>query len=234
MSGAGPEASDPAGRVIGIDAAGKRGWAAVLVDEAGFVDAEVGTLETVIAWAEPISVIAVDIPIGNVPGGGRRCDVEARGLIGRRSSSVFSAPPLEVLDAESYEAANEMLAAMEAPRLSKQAWALGPKIYEAAKVAVDDPRVVEVHPEVSFREMAAEPLPWSKKSWNGLLLRRRLLAEAGILLPDVVPALAGVVADDVVDAAVAAWSARRVAEGTARCVPNPPEDAAGRQVAIWY
>ncbi|MGI8938865.1 MAG: hypothetical protein ACR2JF_11765 [Iamia sp.] len=63
MSGAGPEPSDPAGRVIGIDAAGKRGWAAVLVDEAGFVDAEVGTLETVIAWAEPISVIAVDIPI---------------------------------------------------------------------------------------------------------------------------------------------------------------------------
>jgi predicted RNase H-like nuclease len=38
----------------------------------------------------------------------------------------------------------------------------------------------------------------------------------------------------VVDAAVVAWSARRIAAGTASSLPDPPEDSDGRAVAIWY
>jgi predicted RNase H-like nuclease len=105
---------------------------------------------------------------------------------------------------------------------------------ETAAVAALDPRVVEIHPEVSFRALAGEHLRWSKKSWNGLLLRRRLLAEADIVLPDVIAEVQGAVADDVVDAAVVAWSARRIAAGTASSLPDPPEDSDGRAVAIWY
>jgi hypothetical protein len=30
--------------------------------------------------------------------------------------------------------------------------------------------------------------------------------------------------DDVLDAAVAAWTARRLADGTARCLPDPPDE----------
>jgi predicted RNase H-like nuclease len=123
---------------------------------------------------------------------------------------------------------------MGVPMLSRQAWALVPKIVEAATIAKSDARVFEVHPEVSFRELAGECLAWSKKSWNGLLLRRRLLAEAGVALPDGISEVAGAVADDVVDAAVAAWSARRIATGTARSFPDPPEKSDGRRVAIWY
>ena len=40
-------------------------------------------------------------------------------------------------------------------------------------------------------------------------------------------------ADDVVDAAIVAWSARRIARGEARPLPDPPEVAHGRPVAIW-
>ncbi len=87
---------------------------------------------------------------------------------------------------------------------------------------------------MSFCELAGEPLAWSKKSWNGLLYRRRLLVEAGVAVPDVIAETAGAVADDIVDAAVAAWSARRIAAGTARTIPDPPEEHGGRQVAIWY
>lgn len=105
---------------------------------------------------------------------------------------------------------------------------------EAALVAESDSRVHEVHPEVSFRHLAGATLPWSKKSWNGLLLRRRLLREAGVELPDVVQELAGVAADDVVDAAVVAWSALRIASGRASSLPNPPERAGSQTVAIWY
>ena len=59
----------------------------------------------------------------------------------------------------------------------------------------------------------------------------------GLLLSIVVqdaPALDGVVSDDVVDAAAAAWSARRIARGAARSMPDPPERSSdGRPVAVW-
>jgi len=42
-------------------------------------------------------------------------------------------------------------------------------------------------------------------------------------LPDIIPDLAGAVSDDV-DAAAAAWSARRMAAGTARTSPDPREE----------
>lgn len=223
-----------AGRALGIDAAGKYGWLGVVLDASGFLAARLGTLEEIIDWAEPIAAIAVDIPIGNLPGGIRRADAEARRFIGPRTSSVFAAPPIDVLNAATYTEANEMLASTSRPKLSQQAWALIPKINEAAMVAATDRRVVEVHPEVSFCALAGEHLAWSKKSWNGLHLRRRILAVAGIELPEVIPDLAGAVSDDVVDAAAAAWSARRIAAGTARTLPATPEEFRGRQVAIWY
>ncbi len=234
MSTTGRTLPDPgAGRVVGIDAAGKHGWVGVLLDADGFQGARLGTLREIIDWAEPVDVIGVDIPIGHVACGTRRADVEARGFVGARASSVFAAPPAEVLDAASYAEANELLMVMGVQMLSRQAWALVPKIVEAATVAEADARVFEVHPEVSFCELAGECVAWSKKSWNGLLLRRRLLTEASVVLPNVISEVAGAVSDDIVDAAVAAWSARRIATATARSLPDPPEESGGRRVAIW-
>lgn len=220
-------------RVLGVDAAGKHGWVGIVLDDTGFVAARVGTLRQIVEWAEPVRAIGVDIPIGHAPGAIRRADVEARQFVGPRASSVFAAPPADVLAANSYAEDNAALGALGSPLLSRQAWALIPKMVEAAEVAASDERVFEVHPEVSFRELAGEHVRWPKKSWNGLLLRRRLLADAGIILPDVVTEIDRVVADDVVDAAAAAWSARRLASGAARSLPHPPEENAGRRVAIW-
>jgi predicted RNase H-like nuclease len=221
------------GRVLGVDAAGKLGWVGVLADGDGFGGAQVGSLVDLVTWAEPVDVVGIDIPIGHVASGRRLADEEARRFVGGRGSSVFAAPPLEVLDALSYEEANELLKRLERPMVSRQAWALIPKILEAAAFANADSRAYEVHPEVSFRELAGEPLKWSKKSWNGLALRRRLLADAGIVLPDVIDEIRGTASDDVIDAAVVAWTARRIAAGTARTLPDRPEEHAGRRVAIW-
>ena len=68
--------------------------------------------------------------------------------------------------------------------ISRQAYALRSKILEVEPHWLADERIIECHPEVSFRAMAEEPLGWSKKTWNGQMLRRRLLAEQGIVLPD--------------------------------------------------
>ncbi len=221
------------GRVLGVDAAGRHGWIGIVVDEFGYVGAETGSLRDLVRWAAPVAAIGVDIPIGHVPDGVRQADVEARAFVGPRRSSVFAAPPAEAIAVGLYADANEALRRLGVPLMSRQAWALVPKIVEAAEVAAEDRRVHEVHPEVSFCELAGEHLQWSKKSWNGLQRRRRLLAAAGIELPDVLPALTSVVADDVVDAAVVAWSARRIATGAARTLPDPPEQGDGRRVAIW-
>jgi predicted RNase H-like nuclease len=97
-----------------------------------------------------------------------------------------------------------------------------------------DTRVFEVHPEVSFRAMNGGFLDWSKKSWNGLLDRRRLLADAGIVLDDDLGVGGATVADDVVDAAAVAWSARGGGRGESSTLPDPPQESDGCQVAIWY
>ena len=87
---------------------------------------------------------------------------------------------------------------------------------------------------MSFRELAGRLLA-PKKQWNGLAERRACLEEAGIVIPDALAEAGTAAADDILDAAGAAWSARRIAEDVAASLPEPPErDANGRQVAIWY
>ncbi|MDQ4070090.1 MAG: DUF429 domain-containing protein [Actinomycetota bacterium] len=68
----------------------------------------------------------------------------------------------------------------------------------------------------------------------GVHERLAALAAAGISLPGRLGASGSRAAvDDVVDAAVAAWSARRVALGEAVSFPSPPEDVGGRPTAVW-
>jgi predicted RNase H-like nuclease len=91
-----------------------------------------------------------------------------------------------------------------------------------------------VHPEVSFRAMnQGTPLRHRKKSAGGALERIELLRRADIQLDALGPA-SDVPLDDVLDAAAAAWTAQRLAEGTAKSLPDPPESVDGRPIAIWF
>ena len=63
--------------------------------------------------------------------------------------------------------------------------------------------------------------------------RRRLLAAAGIELPDELSA-GQAAADDVLDGAIGAWSAARKLRGVAATLPPDPPLQDGRPVAIWY
>jgi predicted RNase H-like nuclease len=224
----------------------------VVIDDEGFVGASCGSLVELVERTEPVSVIGVDIPIGLVPGGGRLADPAARAFLKPYASSVFAAPPLEVVDMDDYAQANALLGQLGVPKMSRQAWALLPKIRETALIADADERVYEVHPETSFRAMAGAPLKYRKKSWNGLHERRRLLAGEGIDVPESLDDVGAVPADDLLDAAAAAWSARRILRRRNRdhgggrdgaddaptdiavSLPSPPEEHGGRRIAIWY
>jgi predicted RNase H-like nuclease len=119
--------------------------------------------------------------------------------------------------------------------LSQQSFALRKKILEVDALVGPNDAVIEVHPEVSFRALAGGPLGHSKKSWTGTVTRRALLADAGIVVPDDLGPAGQAPMEDVLDAAAAAWSAHRYASGKASSLPaNPPRDARGRLVAIWY
>jgi predicted RNase H-like nuclease len=79
----------------------------------------------------------------------------------------------------------------------------------------------EVHPEVSFAVLAGGPIAFAKRTWNGQHQRLRLLADVGIQIPYRLDAgLVG--ADDVLDAAVVAWTATRIARGEHVTFPTDP------------
>jgi len=120
--------------------------------------------------------------------------------------------------------------------ISRQAFALQRKILQVDRwVRQTRHRVVEVHPEASFAQLAGAPLEARKSTWAGTALRRQLLAGAGIVLPeDLGPAGEKAAVDDVLDAAVAAWTALRVTRDQARPHPDPPElFSDGLASAIW-
>ena len=222
--------------VIGADVC-KGGWVFVQLQNGAFATAAIyPNFANGVAQCANAAVIAVDIPIGYPaqPALERAADNEARDIVGPRRASVFPALHPAVLGAPNAPAAHNIWLALAGCRVPPLSLSLAPKIREVYAVAAQDPRVYEVHPEVSFRALAGNPLS-PKKQWNGHVERRTLLQQAGIIIPGYLGAAGTAGPDDVLDAAVAAWSASRIHAGVANSLPNPPElDANGRQVAIWY
>ncbi len=222
--------------VAGVDAY-KKGWVVVVLKDGAFsgalVFSAIGELLTALADAP---VIGIDIPIGLPTSAKRTADGEARAFVGPRQSSVFPTPPRAVIEAETYEEARRVAKDRYGIGVSSQAYrGLRAKILEVDAVIGSDNRLIEVHPEVSFRALAEHALQYSKRTWNGQMERRRLLEGVGIELPDDLDEAALVPVDDVLDAAVGAWTAARYEQGKAQSLPDPPElDDQGRAVAIWY
>jgi predicted RNase H-like nuclease len=200
---------------IGVDAA-RGGWIAVALTGGRFTDAAFERRFPALLERFPgAEVFGVDVPIGlPEPGVRRRADVDARAVVGARRSSVFFTPSRAALECPTYSAAREV-----APDTSAQAWALRTAILDVDRV--HDPRLHEVHPEVSFAVLARGPMAFAKRTWNGHRERLRLLKQVGIELPQRLDA-GLVAADDVLDAAVAAWTATRIARREHVTFPADP------------
>jgi predicted RNase H-like nuclease len=207
-------------RVAGIDGT-KGGWVVILLDEGAFVgDLLVQPIESSFDVLKDVQVIAIDIPIGFGP---RRADAEARAFLSGATSTVFATPRREVLE----------MTFGPGLGVSAQSHALGPRIIHVTDLARDDPRFFEIHPEVSFRAMNDRQPRHRKKSAGGALERLELLRSHGIDLGGIRES-ASAPLDDVLDAGAAAWSAHRIGSGIAASLPDPPETAADRHLAIWY
>lgn len=222
--------------VVGVDAC-KGGWVAVvLADGEPPAALLLRGLDELELKAPAAAGVGVDIPIGLPVDRRRRADEAARVFLGPRRTSVFHTPPRAVLEAGSHREANERSRELTGVGVSQQAYALRSKILEAdAWLHTVELPVWEVHPEVSFTLMLGHPPSASKKSWAGMTERAGALRDVDVDLDGLEgPAtLAGV--DDVLDAAAAAWSARRLVRGEGHSFPDPPErdPVTDRLIAIW-
>lgn len=206
-------------------------WVVVVLDDGGFDAASVApSFDEAVAALSGVRMIGVDMPVGLPPDGARRrCDELARRFVGERRSSVFWTPCAALLGASTYADARALATTRGWPGVAAQAYALKKKILEVQDVAREDPRVVEVHPEVSFAQAKGGTLAWPKTSWNGVNERMQLLLAQGVTVPSRLPAIGPAGIADVLDAAIVAWSAHRVARGVGRSMPDDP----GGAPVIW-
>ncbi|MEV6316534.1 DUF429 domain-containing protein [Streptomyces sp. NPDC051776] len=229
--------SDSRGAVMGVDAC-PTGWVGVVLRQGRFASAHAAPdLDGLLDHGRGAAVVGIDIPLGLLDSRWRQADRLAAARLGPQRARVFAVPPRQVWEEDDYAAANHRCQMVTGSGLSRQSWGLVKKLREANRVRdAGDERLHEVHPEISFMAMAdGAPVTWSKKSWNGQQVRRRLLRAHGVVLPEDLDAAGRIPPDDVLDAAAAAWSAHRIAHGTSERLPDPPERTArGLPVAIWW
>jgi predicted RNase H-like nuclease len=231
--------------VLGLDGC-KRGWVGVRLD---LDQAAPPAARFYRVFGEALTdsdypaVIAVDMPIGFLDiaeRGGRLCERLARQRLGPRRNSVFSAPTRAALvHAKDYGAALEANRGNGEIGLSRQCFHLIPKLAEIDAVMTPalQRRVRESHPELAFTVLnAGRPMHYAKKTRWGRDERIGLLTGVGgdygldaqFLDPRAHIGLrgGGVARDDLVDAAVVALAAARIARGKALVLPaDAPRDA---------
>jgi len=186
-------------------------------------------------------VIAVDIPIGLTRHGPRACDLQARRLLGKpRSNSVFPAPIRPILSATSYEEACRESLRIDGRKITRQTNAIRAKVREVDQIisAGLQSWIYEVHPELCFWELHdGQAMQFKKRSKDGKRERLSLLLqpfpEISAHLSQLDSKLAG--PDDLLDAAVAAWTAVRIGRKEAAHIPEEPEfDCTGLRMEISY
>jgi predicted RNase H-like nuclease len=223
-------ATATSGPVLGVDGC-PGGWVGALV-----TGRRVRWLHapSVAPLLDAADVVGVDIPIGLPDSGHRLADTAARTRLSNARSSVFFAPTRAVLDARDYADANRISKETAGAGISQQTWHLVPKIRDVDAVITSElqRRVVEVHPELSFRRLDARVIA-GKRTARGAGQRLRALHD-WVDLEDLgdTPAAAGL--DDALDALAAAWSAARWRDGAADVLPStdPPRDGRNLRMEI--
>ena len=235
-------------KFVGVDGC-KAGWLTV-----GFADGayEVDVFPTfgeLVGHYEGASIILVDIPIG-LRGHGpeeRLCDTEARKRLGSpRSSSVFPVPVRQALRQPTYQAASQANHRIRGKKISKQTWAIAPKIAEVDDVmrthAVGGGTAIrEIHPELCFWALNRQkPMGNRKKETEGIrervgVLERHEPRTRDILSAGLEASRAAAAADDILDALAAAVTARLGYPDSLQTVPDtPPEDEFGLPMEMVF
>lgn len=222
-------------RVAGVIPCGRR-WlvASAKVHAATFAPEAAQLFDTVadvLSERPAYSAIVLYAPIGyrDEPGSApRSCDLEARALLGRRGSSVRSAPSRKSVEGGLERGADglDAVTAMLLPRYREVAAEMSPYRQRV---------VYEGNPELSFYQLNANrPLRWSKRREEGreerrVVLEKKIQGMSHFLDVD----LRGVSTHHLYDAAALMWSARRVLGHAAKRLPaNAEWDSEGLRMEL--
>ncbi|RJK97104.1 DUF429 domain-containing protein [Vallicoccus soli] len=220
----------PPTTVLGVDGA-PGGWAVARVVVDGGRAREV-VFSTVATFAGALAdaggaagAVGVDMPVGLPERGRRACDLLAKRRLGWAHARVFLTPPRAVLGCASHPEASALHRTLVDGRgMSVQTWHILGKVAEVDDLA-GDPRVLEVHPELSFTALAGHPLPPKRRPEGRAARRDALRRWAGEV--DLPPGT------DHLDALAVAWTAARWLAGASEVLPpDPPRDARGRPMRI--
>ena len=242
---------------LGVDGC-KGGWLAVKLSLFG--DWEVNLYSSFAELWEKhaaAALILVDIPIGLRQGSRntgsrerqeRRCDKEARKLLGPRRSCVFRVPCRPAVYAGSYDRALAKNEKLTGTRIFKATWNIVGKIRQVDEFLSSNPEaresVREIHPELCFWSLnRCRPLQYSKRQENGYQERLELLKTWYPQCKAIVEYAEEyakknypqeVKQDDILDALAAAITAK-VGFDKLSCLPPQPErDSQGLPMEMVY
>lgn len=228
------ECADHRAFVAGVDGC-KAGW--VIASETARQEI---AIDIVSCFSEVMDrdyrLLVVDVPIGLLDHGTRLADQEARRILRKRACCVFTAPLRPILECVDYSKARELRLQIEGKSITRQAWAIVPKIKEVDEVLAPDAqsRIREGHPEVSFALMnGGEALTSSKHSTKGRRDRMGLLTEHFPEIPFPLHPLARIKVD-AIDACALLWTARCIRNNQALVLPEKSTaDRRGLLMQIW-
>lgn len=233
---------------VGIDGCRENKWVCVELERDDAWDFRVLPIDGVGQFAHSAQIVLIDIPIGLLDSGSeeRVCDREARRLlVPKRGSSVFPAPVRGTLRARGYAAAAKINRRLTGRGISKQSWAIAPRIRAIDDLLRRDERlravIRESHPEISFWGLnGGRPMAHNKKTGEGraerMAVLRRFFPAADALLEEAATSYPRreVAPDDIIDATVLAVTAK-IGAGRYRTLPaHPPCDATGLPMEMVY
>ena len=233
-------------RIAGVDGC-PGGWLCVVLDtdKNEFRVDIFSTAAELLAHDHTIQTMTIDMPIGLVNAGRRRCDEEARTMLGNRHMCVSNAPIRPALYAPSMLAASTITQAATQRAVGSTEWALYPKILnlDIAITPLHQRWCFEIHPEVCFCAWNdGSPIQEKKEEPAGMQAREALIDAAWpgareILRSHLTQRFSAKYfdPDDLNDAFAALWTARRIAAGQARRLPERPDiDSKGLRMEMWY
>lgn len=237
--------------VVGVDGC-RAGWLAIRLARTGEWEAAVFPVFARL-WEHHrrAQLILVDIPIGLRDKGpaARRCDQEARRILGPRRSSVFPVPCRAAIYQADYDAAIRENLRFTGKSIFRAVWQIAVRIREVDELLRKEEAarrcVRESHPEVCFWALnGGRPLAHNKRTEAGAAERRGLLTE---VLPRLHPRFAAILdrspafmgreatPDDFLDAlALAATAWVGLTRGLSTLPPDPEVDTCGLPMEMVY
>ena len=236
-------------KYVGLDWA-SNGWFGVILDDGEWETEVFPSVWSVWKYHSDAAQILIGASIGLPADARRACDVEARRALGSHGASVLYTPVRDAVYCRTLDEAKAVNEAAADFSIQNQAWSTVPRVREVDEFLDMYPsardRLVETHPEVCFYALnGRQPLAESIRTAAGIRRRTELLADeyplAGEICdaaieryttPDYAPSVGG--AGDVVDAVVAAVTARRGPEGWTTLPEAPPTDDRGLPMRIVH